>query len=127
MIRRPPRSTLFPYTTLFRSLGAALTVRGGSHGTTAGSVRLAAGVAGGLLAAAGYAGSTLLARFAVPRYGALRVLLLEIAGGTLILGIILPLAGHSPAPPPTIAGWVYITALVLGPVLRANLLFFSRD
>src|SRR5438552_12955663 len=24
MIRRPPRSTLFPYTTLFRSLGAAL-------------------------------------------------------------------------------------------------------
>src|SRR2546425_4864013 len=27
MIRRPPRSTLFPYTTLFRSLGAPL--RGG--------------------------------------------------------------------------------------------------
>src|SRR5205809_4263670 len=26
MIRRPPRSTLFPYTTLFRSLPAALTV-----------------------------------------------------------------------------------------------------
>src|SRR2546425_9410666 len=24
MIRRPPRSTLFPYTTLFRSLGAGL-------------------------------------------------------------------------------------------------------
>src|SRR5256885_6312470 len=24
MIRRPPRSTLFPYTTLFRSVGAAL-------------------------------------------------------------------------------------------------------
>src|SRR3989475_6115326 len=24
MIRRPPRSTLFPYTTLFRSLGGAL-------------------------------------------------------------------------------------------------------
>src|SRR5256885_13307665 len=27
MIRRPPRSTLFPYTTLFRSLGAARVVR----------------------------------------------------------------------------------------------------
>src|SRR5256885_9838705 len=27
MIRRPPRSTLFPYTTLFRSLG----IREGSH------------------------------------------------------------------------------------------------
>src|SRR2546428_2014641 len=25
MIRRPPRSTLFPYTTLFRSLAAAIT------------------------------------------------------------------------------------------------------
>src|SRR2546429_9402517 len=28
MIRRPPRSTLFPYTTLFRSLGDALVVGG---------------------------------------------------------------------------------------------------
>src|SRR2546430_3034812 len=27
MIRRPPRSTLFPYTTLFRSLAADLTVQ----------------------------------------------------------------------------------------------------
>src|SRR2546429_5131967 len=27
MIRRPPRSTLFPYTTLFRSLGPAVEVR----------------------------------------------------------------------------------------------------
>src|SRR5258708_18635119 len=25
MIRRPPRSTLFPYTTLFRSVGASMT------------------------------------------------------------------------------------------------------
>src|SRR5438105_8329131 len=34
MVRRPPRSTLFPYTTLFRSVGAAesdaLRVRAGS-------------------------------------------------------------------------------------------------
>src|SRR2546425_9145419 len=28
MIRRPPRSTLFPYTTLFRSRGAARPARG---------------------------------------------------------------------------------------------------
>src|SRR3712207_7413221 len=28
MIRRPPRSTLFPYTTLFRSVAAALGERG---------------------------------------------------------------------------------------------------
>src|SRR3712207_8824123 len=32
MIRRPPRSTLFPYTTLFRSvILRLLTVRGGEH------------------------------------------------------------------------------------------------
>src|SRR2546430_12614432 len=29
MIRRPPRSTLFPYTTLFRSANAALDLRDG--------------------------------------------------------------------------------------------------
>src|SRR2546430_12531984 len=31
MIRRPPRSTLFPYTTLFRSLGPAEPVQHGSQ------------------------------------------------------------------------------------------------
>src|SRR5438034_8850922 len=32
MIRRPPRSTLFPYTTLFRSIEIALTSTGGISG-----------------------------------------------------------------------------------------------
>src|SRR3712207_7330750 len=32
MIRRPPRSTLFPYTTLFRSLERASEVGDGGHG-----------------------------------------------------------------------------------------------
>src|SRR5260370_15917228 len=31
MIRRPPRSTLFPYTTLFRSLDTSLEVPAGNH------------------------------------------------------------------------------------------------
>src|SRR3712207_7991714 len=31
MIRRPPRSTLFPYTTLFRSVAGADEVGGGDH------------------------------------------------------------------------------------------------
>src|SRR3712207_8187535 len=35
MIRRPPRSTLFPYTTLFRSHGDAQLSRGG-HGAVGG-------------------------------------------------------------------------------------------
>src|SRR5438876_4938674 len=33
MIRRPPRSTLFPYTTLFRSQGDAVEEEGGGEGT----------------------------------------------------------------------------------------------
>src|SRR5438034_4780896 len=32
MIRRPPRSTLFPYTTLFRSLRRRAGARSGRHG-----------------------------------------------------------------------------------------------
>src|SRR3712207_8040574 len=42
MIRRPPRSTLFPYTTLFRSeqridaVGQAAVAREGAHGAHAG-------------------------------------------------------------------------------------------
>ena len=42
---------------------------------------IGAGIAGGLLAALSYALTTLLARFAVPRYGAVRVLFLEALGG----------------------------------------------
>src|SRR5260221_9639975 len=36
MIRRPPRSTLFPYTTLFRSLPAATAPRSGIDGSIMG-------------------------------------------------------------------------------------------
>src|SRR2546430_8679776 len=36
MIRRPPRSTLFPYTTLFRSAGRPPSPYGGDHGASAG-------------------------------------------------------------------------------------------
>src|SRR2546428_10694245 len=35
MIRRPPRSTLFPYTTLFRSLMEAFGIRAGGSTTAA--------------------------------------------------------------------------------------------
>src|SRR3712207_8260704 len=44
MIRRPPRSTLFPYTTLFRSAGRAGGSSGGS--TPGGSVRRRDGLIG---------------------------------------------------------------------------------
>src|SRR2546430_7530461 len=40
MIRRPPRSTLFPYTTLFRSLVPAGRDRGPAHATAQGNARV---------------------------------------------------------------------------------------
>src|SRR5258708_11890321 len=42
MIRRPPRSTLFPYTTLFRSAAIASIIRGGRKHGTSGSLSSAA-------------------------------------------------------------------------------------
>lgn len=109
-------------------VGAALTVRGGSHGAGTAAMplpSLLAGVAGGLLAMLSYAGTTLLARYAVPRYGAVRVLFLEIVGGIAVLGIVLPLAGHTPLPPHTPGAWTYVLLLSLGSVLAANFLFFA--
>lgn len=106
-------------------VGVALTVHGGGAGSTAqGSSRIL-GILGGLMAAAGYAGSTLMARYAVPRYGAVRVLFLELVGGAVLLGILLPLVGRSPAPPVNAAGWLYVMALGAGSVLAANFLFFA--
>jgi len=109
-------------------VGVFFTVRGG-EGVDAlfGSRQegLVAGVTGGLLAAVAYAGTTLLARWAVPRYGSSRVLFLELAGGTAILAVLLPGLGQAPAPPDTAGGWIYVGLLALGAVLGANYLFFA--
>jgi DME family drug/metabolite transporter len=108
--------------------GAALTVRGGSHGAGAAAIPLPSlieGVAGGLLAMLSFAGTTLLARYAVPRYGAVQVLFLEILGGIVVLGIVLPLAGRTPLPPHSAGAWTYIVLLSLGSVLAANFFFFA--
>src|SRR3990170_3139081 len=107
--------------------GAALTVRGGetSGVVSAGGPGVVVGVAGGLTAAAAYAGTTVLARSVVPRIGSVRFLFLEIAGGTVLLGALLPLTGRTPLPPATGAAWVYVLALAAGTVLAANFLFFG--
>ena len=115
--------------------GAALTVQGGSHGAGgAGGAGGAAaiplpsliqGVAGGLLAMLSFAGTTLLARYAVPRYGATQVLFLEILGGIVVLAIVLPSTGHTPLPPHTMGAWIYVLLLSLGSVLAANFFFFA--
>lgn len=109
-------------------VGATFTVRGGSHGAGTAGIPLPSllqGVAGGLLAMLSYAGTTLLARYAVPRYGALQVLFLEIVGGIVVLGLVLPLAGYAPQPPHTVGAWTYVLLLSLGTVLAANFLFFA--
>src|SRR2546430_17375109 len=72
-----------------------------------------------------FAGTTLLARYAVPRYGATQVLFLEILGGIVVLGIVLPVAGHPPLPPHTTGAWAYVLLLSLGSVLAANFFFFA--
>jgi len=82
-------------------------------------------LAWGTLAALSYAGTTLMARYAVPRYGAVKVLFLELLGGTALLGLLLPLTGNAPAPAQTLAGWIYIVALGIGTVLAANFFFFA--
>src|SRR5438034_1179123 len=106
--------------------GVALTVTGGSNaGAEAARLGIGAGIAGGLLSALSYALTTLLARFAVPRYGAVRVLFLEALGGILILGFVLTLSGHAPMPPPSAAAWRGLAALTAGSVLAANFLFFA--
>jgi DME family drug/metabolite transporter len=108
--------------------GAALTVQGGSHGAGAAPIplpSLLAGVAGGLLAMVAYVGMTLVARFSVPRYGAIQVLFLEMAGAIVVLGIVLPLAGHPLVRPHGVSAWTYVALLALGPVLAANFLFFA--
>src|SRR3989442_14515334 len=104
--------------------GVALTVSGGSNaGAEAARLGIGAGIAGGLLSALSYAGTTLMARFAVPRYGAVRVLFLEALGGIVILGMVL--SGHAPTPPPSAAAWEGVAGLTAGSVLAANILFFA--
>ena len=108
-------------------IGAAMTVMGKREGA-ANDVALPSvlvGVVGGLLSAVSYATTTVLARWAVPRYGQFRMLFWEAIGGVALLAVILPLSGHTPHPPPTAAGWLFALALAGGGVIVANLLFFT--
>jgi DME family drug/metabolite transporter len=107
-------------------VGVALTVTGGSNaGAEAARMGIGAGIVGGLLSALSYALTTLMARYAVPRYGVVRVLFLEATGGVVIIGIILWLWGRPPAWPPSPAAWRGLLGLAAGSVLAANFLFFA--
>jgi DME family drug/metabolite transporter len=109
-------------------VGATLTVRGGTGIDALFASReqgMLLGVIGGLTAAISYAGTTLLGRWAVPRYGPLKVLWFEIAGGTVLLGVLLPMFGRAPVAPSGVGAWVYIALLAAATVIGANVLFFG--
>jgi DME family drug/metabolite transporter len=107
-------------------IGVYMTVHGGEGAADmAGVSSRTTGLIGGILAAASYAGSTLMARYAVPRYGSARVLFLELLGGVIILAVLLPLSGNTPQVPRSMAAWAYIMALGAGAVIAANFLFFA--
>jgi DME family drug/metabolite transporter len=107
-------------------VGVALTVTGGSNtGAEAARTGIAAGIAGGLLSALSYAFTTLMARYAVPRYGVVKVLFLEAIGGVLITGVALVIWGRAPTVPPSGEAWRGLLGLAAGSVLAANFLFFA--
>lgn len=106
-------------------VGVAMTVTGGGETGIDASAGRRLGVVGGLLSALSYTGTTLLARHTVPRYGVLRVLFYELLGGVVILGVGLSLAGRTPVPAASAAGWAYFAALGVGSVLLANFAFFG--
>jgi drug/metabolite transporter (DMT)-like permease len=106
-------------------IGVWLTVNGeavnGANPTTSRFI----GLVGGLLSAASYAGTTILARYIVPRYGSTKMLYWELIGGLLFLGIFLPLFGQTPSPPENLPSWVYVAGLGIGAVVAANFFFFA--
>lgn len=107
-------------------VGVALTVTGGSNaGAEAARTGVAAGIIGGLLSALSYAFTTLMARYAVPRYGVVQVLFLEALGGIIITSIVLVIWGRPPTLPPSAAAWRGLLGLAAGSVLAANVLFFA--
>jgi len=109
-------------------VGAGLTVGGGSGVEflfASAEEGMILGIAGGLIAAVSYAGTTLIGRYAVPHYGAERVLFMEIVGATIILAILLPAIGQAPEPPSGSGAWLYMGLLAAGTVLAANFLFFG--
>src|SRR3989441_9753798 len=90
MIRRPPRSTLFPYTTLFRSPGVTRHLAGiaaGSWHPTESALAPARAAVATVLAAPGYPDK--------PELGAAIVVPRDVEAGTLLVH-----AGPHRGPPP---------------------------
>ncbi|HKA58550.1 MAG TPA: DMT family transporter [Gemmatimonadales bacterium] len=107
-------------------IGVALTVTGGSNvGAEAARLGVTAGIVGGLLSALSYALTSLMGRWAAPRYGVVKVLFLEAVGGVVLIWIVLLIWGRAPAVPPSVAAWRGLLGLAAGSVIAANLFFFG--
>jgi DME family drug/metabolite transporter len=107
-------------------IGVALTVTGGSNaGAEAARMGIAAGIAGGLLSALSYALTSLMGRWAAPRYGVVKVLFLVAVGGVVLIWIALAIWGRAPTPPPSAEAWRGLLGLAAGSVILANILFFG--
>jgi DME family drug/metabolite transporter len=107
-------------------IGVALTVTGGSNaGAEAARMGVTAGVAGGLLSALSYALTSLMGRWAAPRYGVVKVLFLEAVGGVILIWMTLAIWGKAPTVPPSATAWRGLLGLAAGSVIFANLLFFG--
>ena len=111
-------------------IGVGLTVSGGDVGAVlSGGPGFKVGVLGGVIAMFSYAGTTLLARWSVPRYGSIRSLFLELAGGVVMMAIFLTIFHRTPftysARPEGLAAWAFCLAQAVGPVVGANFLFFA--
>jgi DME family drug/metabolite transporter len=107
-------------------VGVALTVTGGSNaGAEAARMCLTACIAGGWLSALSYALTSLMGRYAAPRYGVVKVLFLEAVGGVILIWIALAIWGRAPTVPPSPAAWRGLLGLAAGSVIAANLLFFG--
>ena len=107
-------------------IGVALTVTGGSNaGAEAARMGVTVGIAGGLLSALSYALTSLMGRYAAPRYGAVKVLFLEAVGGVLLIWVCLAIWGRPPTLPPSAAAWRGLLGLAAGSVIAANILFFG--
>jgi DME family drug/metabolite transporter len=107
-------------------IGVALTVTGGSNaGAEAARMGVTVGIAGGLLSALSYALTSLMGRYAAPRYGAVKVLFLEAVGGVLLIWVGLAIWGRPPTVPPSAAAWRGLLGLAAGSVVAANILFFG--
>src|SRR5256886_15699079 len=126
MIRRPPRSTLFPYTTLFRSLAAKDTgslafnilIGFGVIATAAGALSLLRSAASSIVlgVALSLAGVMLRARY-IRQWGVLGAILLLVGSMLAAGGIIIRTQGG-------VSGFLAVTVLCLagGVLARSSLL-----